>query len=166
MCCKLAALFSSCLSLQELLYWQGLFNDFYSKHYSTYRQLIWQHSMSTAMLRANFPKGAKELSVSLMQVRGGRRGVLGQPDPLLFCGMVLCVHAGTRAAACKDACLSPKPNNPAIAVLCCAQALVLLLYNDVDELSYESIKEQLGVEDDKELQRTLLSLSVGKVIYY
>lgn len=55
---------------QELLHWQGLFVDFYSKHYSTYRQLVWQHSMSTAMLRANFPKGAKELSVSLMQVGG------------------------------------------------------------------------------------------------
>jgi hypothetical protein len=57
------------------LYWQGLFKDFYAKHYSTYRQLLWQHSMSTAMLRANFPKGAKELSVSLMQVRGCVRGV-------------------------------------------------------------------------------------------
>jgi cullin-4 len=44
-----------------------------------------------------------------------------------------------------------------------AQALVLLLFNDADELSFESIKEQLGVEDDKELQRTLLSLSLGKV---
>jgi hypothetical protein len=65
--------------------------------------------MSTAMLRASFPKGAKELSVSLLQ------------------------------------------------------ALVLLLFNDADELSYEAIKEELGVKDDKELQRTLLSLSAGKV---
>jgi cullin-4 len=91
------------------VHWQTTFKDFYSKHYSTYRQLAWQHSMSTAMLRASFPKGAKELSVSLLQ------------------------------------------------------ALVLLLFNDADELSYEAIKEQLGLKDDKELQRTLLSLSAGKV---
>lgn len=68
LCCHVCA--------QELLYWQGLFKDFYSKHYSTYRQLMWQHSLSTAMLRANFPKGPKELSVSLMQVCVGRKGEL------------------------------------------------------------------------------------------
>lgn len=97
------------LCVQELVHWQTMFKEFYSKHYSTYRQLVWQHSMSTAMLRANFPKGVKELSVSLVQ------------------------------------------------------ALVLLLFNDNDELTYEAVKEQLGMKDDKELQRTLLSLSVGKV---
>lgn len=61
------------------------------------------------MLRATFPKGVKELSVSLLQ------------------------------------------------------ALVLLLFNDADQLSYASIKEQLGIKDERELQRTLLSLSVAKV---
>jgi hypothetical protein len=66
--CCLCSPSSPPLCLQELLHWQGLFKEFYSKHYSTYRQLMWQHSMSTAMLRANFPKGAKELSVSLLQV--------------------------------------------------------------------------------------------------
>lgn len=40
---------------------------------------------------------------------------------------------------------------------------MLLLFNESDALSYQSIKDQLGVNDDKELQRTLLSLSVGKV---
>mgnify|MGYP001807275396 CR=1 FL=1 len=40
---------------------------------------------------------------------------------------------------------------------------MLLLFNDADELSFESIKEQLGVDEDKELTRTLLSLSLGKV---
>ncbi|KAF8068312.1 CUL4A [Scenedesmus sp. PABB004] len=93
----------------ELARWQASFVEFYSKHYSTYRQLVWQHSLSTAMLRGAFPKGAKELSVSL------------------------------------------------------AQALVLLLFNDADALTYAAIKEQLGLKDDRELQRTLLSLSVGKV---
>lgn len=91
------------------MHWQTRFKDFYSKHYSTYRQLVWQHSLSTAMLRANFPKGSKELSVSLLQ------------------------------------------------------AVVLLLFNDHDEMTYADIKDQLGVKDDRELQRTLLSLSVGKV---
>jgi len=43
------------------------------------------------------------------------------------------------------------------------QALVLLLFNDTDEMTYEAIKEQLGASDEKELQRTMLSLSVGKV---
>eukprot|EP00878_Enallax_costatus_P027457 GHUV01029571.1.p1 GENE.GHUV01029571.1~~GHUV01029571.1.p1 ORF type:complete len:230 (+),score=49.47 GHUV01029571.1:441-1130(+) len=94
---------------QELVHWQTRFKDFYSKHYSTYRQLVWQHSLSTAMLRANFSKGTKELSVSLMQ------------------------------------------------------ALVLLLFNDADELTFAEIKDQLGVKDERELQRTMLSLSVGKV---
>jgi hypothetical protein len=56
------------LHLQELVHWQTSFKDFYSKQYSTYRQLAWQHSLSTAMLKANFPKGSKELSVSLLQV--------------------------------------------------------------------------------------------------
>eukprot|EP00878_Enallax_costatus_P001922 GHUV01002084.1.p1 GENE.GHUV01002084.1~~GHUV01002084.1.p1 ORF type:complete len:775 (+),score=225.89 GHUV01002084.1:456-2780(+) len=93
----------------ELVHWQTRFKDFYSKHYSTYRQLVWQHSLSTAMLRANFSKGTKELSVSLMQ------------------------------------------------------ALVLLLFNDADELTFAEIKDQLGVKDERELQRTMLSLSVGKV---
>lgn len=94
---------------QELVHWQTRFKDFYSRHYSTYRQLVWQHSLSTAMLRANFPKATKELSVSLMQ------------------------------------------------------ALVLLLFNDIDQLTFTEIKDQLGVKDDRELQRTMLSLSAGKV---
>eukprot|EP00163_Fabomonas_tropica_P030098 TRINITY_DN6688_c0_g1_i14.p1 TRINITY_DN6688_c0_g1~~TRINITY_DN6688_c0_g1_i14.p1 ORF type:complete len:450 (+),score=116.75 TRINITY_DN6688_c0_g1_i14:151-1350(+) len=42
------------------------------------------------------------------------------------------------------------------------QALVLLLYNDYDNLTYEEIKEHTGIED-LELQRTLLSVSVAKV---
>lgn len=92
----------------ELARWQASFASFYGKQYSDYRQLVWQHSLSTVLLRANFPKGAKELSVSLLQ------------------------------------------------------GLVLLLFNDADELGYDTIKEQLGLKDERELQRTLLSLSVGK----
>lgn len=40
---------------------------------------------------------------------------------------------------------------------------MLLLFNDTDEMTYGAIKEQLGASDEKELQRTMLSLSVGKV---
>lgn len=42
------------------------------------------------------------------------------------------------------------------------QALVLLLFNSVDVLTYIDIREQTGIESD-ELQRTLQSLSLGKV---
>ena len=43
------------------------------------------------------------------------------------------------------------------------QGCVLLLFNDADELTYEEIKEQSGIEDEKELERTLLSLACGKI---
>ena len=45
------------------------------------------------------------------------------------------------------------------------QAVVLMLFNTADSLSYADMKQQLGVKDEgeKELKRTLLSLSVGKV---
>eukprot|EP00906_Rhabdomonas_costata_P031808 RCo044881 len=42
------------------------------------------------------------------------------------------------------------------------QALVLLLFNDADELSFAEIKEATGIEDS-ELQRTLQSLALGLV---
>jgi cullin 4 len=40
--------------------------DFYGRKYSG-RRLAWHHSLGTCVLRAAFPKGAKELSVSLFQ---------------------------------------------------------------------------------------------------
>ena len=45
---------------------------------------------------------------------------------------------------------------------CPAQTVVLMLFNDVDTLSLEEIREATGVED-KELRRTLQSLACGKV---
>ncbi len=42
------------------------------------------------------------------------------------------------------------------------QTVVLMLFNDVDSLSFEDIKQQSGIED-KELRRTLQSLACGKV---
>ena len=41
------------------------------------------------------------------------------------------------------------------------QTVVLMLFNDVDALSLEEIREATGVED-KELRRTLQSLACGK----
>ena len=45
-----------------------VFKDFYlSKHSG--RRLVWHNSLGTCVLKARFDKGAKELSVSLFQVR-------------------------------------------------------------------------------------------------
>ena len=41
------------------------------------------------------------------------------------------------------------------------QTVVLMLFNDVDALSLEEIREATGIED-KELRRTLQSLACGK----
>ena len=47
---------------------QAVFKDFYlSKHSG--RRLVWHNSLGSCVLRAQFPKGLKELSVSLFQVR-------------------------------------------------------------------------------------------------
>lgn len=42
------------------------------------------------------------------------------------------------------------------------QTVVLMLFNDVDTLSFAEIAEATGIED-KELRRTLQSLACGKV---
>ena len=47
---------------------QAVFRDFYlSKHSG--RKLVWQPGLGTCVIRATFPSGVKELSVSLYQVR-------------------------------------------------------------------------------------------------
>lgn len=47
---------------------QTVFKDFYlSKHSG--RRLVWHNSLGTCVVKAYFPKGTKELSVSLFQVR-------------------------------------------------------------------------------------------------
>lgn len=48
-------------------FWQDIFKEFYlSKHHG--RRLMWQNSLGHCMLKAEFPKGKKELAVSLFQV--------------------------------------------------------------------------------------------------
>lgn len=42
------------------------------------------------------------------------------------------------------------------------QAVVLMLFNDADQLSYKDILEQSGIADEVELKRTLQSLALGK----
>ncbi|CAK9238319.1 unnamed protein product [Sphagnum troendelagicum] len=50
----------------ELNVYQDIFKEFYlSKHSG--RRLMWQNSLGYCVLKANFPKGKKELSVSLFQ---------------------------------------------------------------------------------------------------
>lgn len=91
----------------ELNQYQDVFKEFYlSKHSG--RRLMWQHSLGQCVLKADFPKGRKELQVSLFQ------------------------------------------------------AVVLMLFNDAERLSFGEIKEGTGIED-KELRRQLQSLACGKV---
>jgi cullin-4 len=55
----------------ELTQYQAVFKDFYlSKHSG--RRLVWHNSLGHCTVRAHFPKGVKELSVSLFQVWAAR----------------------------------------------------------------------------------------------
>ncbi|CAI0548495.1 unnamed protein product [Linum tenue] len=91
----------------ELNVYQDIFKEFYlSKHSG--RRLMWQNSLGHCVLKAEFPKGKKELAVSLFQT------------------------------------------------------VVLMLFNDAQNLSFQDIKDATGIED-KELRRTLQSLACGKV---
>ena len=54
---------------------QTVFKDFYlSKHSG--RRLVWHNSLGTCVVKAYFPKGTKELSVSLFQVCPYHRSML------------------------------------------------------------------------------------------
>lgn len=90
----------------ELNVYQDIFKEFYLSKYSG-RRLMWQNSLGHCVLKADFPKGKKELAVSLFQT------------------------------------------------------VVLMLFNDAQNLCYQDIKESTGIED-KELRRTLQSLACGK----
>jgi cullin-4 len=95
------------------------FTDFYATKHKNHR-LYWHHLIGTAILKAQFDAGSKDLTVGLYQ------------------------------------------------------AVVLLLFNDTDELSYRDIKAQTNmvcggdthsgefVADEPELKRTLQSLACGK----
>ncbi|KAK9093469.1 hypothetical protein Syun_028380 [Stephania yunnanensis] len=91
----------------ELIVYQDIFKEFYLSKYSG-RRLMWQNSLGHCVLKAVFPKGKKELAVSLFQT------------------------------------------------------VVLMLFNDIQKLSFQDIRDSSGIED-KELRRTLQSLACGKV---
>ncbi|KAF5944755.1 hypothetical protein HYC85_018832 [Camellia sinensis] len=91
----------------ELNVYQDIFKEFYLSKYSG-RRLMWQNSLGHCVLKAEFPKGRKELAVSLFQT------------------------------------------------------VVVMLFNDAQNLSFQDIKDSTGIED-KELRRTLQSLACGKV---
>lgn len=44
-----------------------IFNNYYTSKHSG-RRLTWQHTLGHCVLKAEFPKGKKELDVSLFQV--------------------------------------------------------------------------------------------------
>jgi len=90
----------------EILHLQEVFNSYYTNKHNG-RRLQWHPYLGHCILKANFPRGRKELVVSLLQ------------------------------------------------------AIVLLLFNDDEHLSYRSILAATGVED-KELKLTLQSLACGK----
>jgi cullin 4 len=46
---------------------QELFSSFYNEKYQG-RRLTWQHSTERCIVTARFPKGKKELELSLLQV--------------------------------------------------------------------------------------------------
>ncbi|XP_074269581.1 cullin-4-like [Silene latifolia] len=92
---------------RELNVYQEIFKEFYLSKYNG-RRLMWQNSLGHCVLKVDFPKGKKELAVSLFQ------------------------------------------------------AVVLMLFNDAETLSFQDIKDATGIED-KELRRTLQSLACGKV---
>ncbi|KAJ3192225.1 Cullin-4 [Irineochytrium annulatum] len=94
---------------------QDIFKQFYMSKYNG-RKISWQNQLGYCVLKGNFKKATKELSVSLFQ------------------------------------------------------AVVLLLFNDQPQLTFDSIASQVnmsplvnGVPDHRELNRTLQSLACGKV---
>ncbi len=74
---------------------QAVFKDFYlSKHSG--RRLVWHNSLGTCMLRAQFPKGLKELSVSLFQARRGAALAVTPSDAVVDSIVeLLALYAGT-----------------------------------------------------------------------
>lgn len=101
---------------------------------------MWQNSLGHCVLKAEFPKGKKELSVSLFQVRSISRIPVSCYTPLLIILTPFLVWLRHNFH----------------------QTVVLMLFNDAQKLSFQDIKDSTSIED-KELRRTLQSLACGKV---
>eukprot|EP00798_Chlamydomonas_sp_ICE-L_P023806 gene23806-9369_t len=136
---------------------QEVFKDFYLKKYSG-RRLVWHASLGTCVLKAQFPRGSKELSVSLFQ------------------SIVLMLFNGTDSLSLSEIAtqsgIEDKELRRTLQSLACGksnelsvslfQSIVLMLFNGTDSLSLLEIATQSGIED-KELRRTLQSLAWGKI---
>jgi len=100
---------------------------------------MWQNSLGHCVLKADFPKGKKELAVSLFQVHF---------HPIFQCLLVDTIWDQYYIYF--------------VPTYFCCQSVVLMLFNDAQKLSFLDIKDSTGIED-KELRRTLQSLACGKV---
>jgi len=107
---------------------------------------MWQNSLGHCVLKAEFPKGKKELAVSLFQVCLLKTVILFFMFSFLFKSILCCTHFSVINSVC----------------LIVFQTVVLMLFNDAEKLSFQDIKDSTGIED-KELRRTLQSLACGKV---
>lgn len=110
---------------------------------------MWQNSLGHCVLKAEFPKGKKELAVSLFQV-GLFQAIC---FVLFFSTLLLLLILPTQV-----------DNSQCSGYIVCLglQTVVLMLFNDAERLSFQDIKDSTGIED-KELRRTLQSLACGKV---
>lgn len=111
---------------------------------------MWQNSLGHCVLKAEFPKGKKELAVSLFQVG-------------LFQAIMLC-FAFQYSLLFLQILPTQVDNLQCSGYIVCLvlQTVVLMLFNDAERLSFQDIKDSTGIED-KELRRTLQSLACGKV---
>lgn len=111
---------------------------------------MWQNSLGHCVLKAEFPKGKKELAVSLFQVG-------------LFQAIMLC-FAFQYSLLLLQILPTQVDNLQCSGYIVCLvlQTVVLMLFNDAERLSFQDIKDSTGIED-KELRRTLQSLACGKV---
>jgi cullin-4 len=130
---------------EELERLQSAFAEHYlSKHSG--RRLAWQHALATCVVRARFPKGAKELSVSLQQAAvlclfndvqegagGGGGGELTYEE---IRARVLPAFAAGGGGGAAAAAAAPSSSSSASAA---------------------------AAADDRELRRTLQSLACGRV---
>lgn len=106
-------------------------------------------------MRAQFASGVKELQASVHQVcsEGDLKGPLVQLTLLVSCSAA---HAGCAAVRPFNT-----PTHPRRTLSTHLQAIILLLFNEHEQLSFADIQAAVRLEE-AELRRTLASLSVAK----
>ncbi|MQL98173.1 hypothetical protein Taro_030884 [Colocasia esculenta] len=78
----------------ELNVYQDIFKEFYLSKYSG-RRLMWQNSLGHCVLKAEFPRGKKELAVSLFQVKFESCSLLSK---------ISRIQLGLRTKSCEGLC--------------------------------------------------------------